>query len=103
MQLWALGRAATGKVLADEPGGPYPVVSSSDIGLTPGGPTRGSTKPKALTETEIQQYIADYAQAAKNFVLGAGGDGVESEHSTTADRALADENLVGQSTAPTAI
>ena len=81
MQLWALGRAATGSVLASEPGGPYPVVSSSTIGLTPGGPTRGTDKPHELSQDEIKEYVEWYAQAAKNFIEGAGGDGVESKSS----------------------
>jgi NADPH2 dehydrogenase len=79
MQLWALGRAGTQRVLSKEPGGPFRVVSSSTIGLTPGGPTRGTDKPHELSEDEIQQYVQWYAQAARNFVEGAGGDGVESE------------------------
>ncbi|ORY63805.1 FMN-linked oxidoreductase [Leucosporidium creatinivorum] len=79
LQLWALGRAAQGKVLKNEPGGPYDVVSASDIPLHDSGDgrTRSTDAPRSLTEPEIQQYIEWYAQAAHNFVHLAGGDGVE--------------------------
>jgi NADPH2 dehydrogenase len=77
LQLWALGRAATGSVLAEE--GQYDVVSCSDVPLDPNGETRGKDKPRSLSVDEIQAYVGWYAQAAKNFVEGAGGDGVESE------------------------
>ena len=33
--------------------------------------------PRALTEAEIQEYIADHATTARNAVYGAGFDGVE--------------------------
>ncbi|KAF4550144.1 Chanoclavine-I aldehyde reductase fgaOx3-like protein [Elsinoe fawcettii] len=69
LQLWALGRASKAEVLKNEGG--FDVVSASDIGIT------GGDKPRPLTEDEIQQYIKDYAQAAKNAVEGAGFDGVE--------------------------
>lgn len=78
MQLWALGRAGTPRVLAKEPGGPYPYVSSSNIGL-PVGPKGETPQPHELSQEEIEQYIKWYAEAARNFVHGAGGDGVESE------------------------
>jgi NADPH2 dehydrogenase len=59
-------------VLKKDPGGPYDVVSASDL------PIPGSTDvPRALTEAEIEQYIEWYAQAAHNFVHLAGGDGIE--------------------------
>ncbi|SCV69781.1 BQ2448_1175 [Microbotryum intermedium] len=74
-QLWALGRAAQGKVLKEEGG--YDVVSSSDVPLDPNGNTSSKDKPRPLTKDEIKGYIAGYAQCAKNFVQGAGGDGVE--------------------------
>ncbi|KAF2228306.1 NADH flavin oxidoreductase/12-oxophytodienoate reductase [Elsinoe ampelina] len=70
LQLWALGRAAKGAVLKQEGAGD--VVSASDLPIEGGGDT-----PRPLTEEEIQQYIKDYAQAAKNAVHGAGFDGVE--------------------------
>ncbi|TKX24148.1 putative inactive reductase easA [Elsinoe australis] len=69
LQLWALGRAAKAGVLKEE--GRYDVVSASDV------PIEGGDKPRPLTEEEIQTYIKDYAQAAKNAVEGAGFDGVE--------------------------
>lgn len=77
MQLWALGRAANSEVITaldgvSNPGGPYPYVSASDIRLS-----GRSVSPRALTETEIHQYIELYAQSAKNAVLEAGFDGVE--------------------------
>ena len=64
LQLWALGRAASGK--GSE------LVSSSDIPIEEGKPA-----PRPLTEDEIQNYIRAYAKAASNAVHRAGFDGVE--------------------------
>ena len=69
MQLWHLGRAASPDVLKAESG--LDVVGPSAIGFT------GGATPRALTIEEIKELPAMYAQAAKNFVEGAGGDGVE--------------------------
>ncbi|KAL5347128.1 hypothetical protein ACLOAV_007435 [Pseudogymnoascus australis] len=66
-QLWALGRTAD-KEGAESEG--QTVKAPSAIAV-PGGPL-----PEALTEEEIQQYIRDYAQAARN-AIEAGFDGVE--------------------------
>ena len=53
-----------------DPSSPY--VSASPVALT------GKSKsPRALTEAEIEYYIAGYAKAATNAVYGAGFDGVE--------------------------
>jgi NADPH2 dehydrogenase len=69
MQLWALGRAADSAQLHSE--GALPYVSASDVPLTGhGGP------PRPLTVPEIKEYVALYAQAAKN-AIEAGCDGVE--------------------------
>ena len=66
-QLWALGRASVEAQLTKE--GPYPVVSSSTIGLTPEQESvPGAGTPVALSEAEIKEYVGWYAQAAKNFV-----------------------------------
>jgi NADPH2 dehydrogenase len=70
LQLWALGRAANPDVLKAE-GQETGVVSSSDVPMADNAP-----KPRPLTEEEIQEYIKDYAQAAKN-AIEAGFDGVE--------------------------
>ncbi|KAK4944981.1 hypothetical protein LTR10_015658 [Elasticomyces elasticus] len=70
MQLWALGRAAGEDQKKKE--GTGDVVSSSDVPMADNSPA-----PRPLTEDEIQQYIKDYATAAKNAVEGAGFDGVE--------------------------
>ncbi|PGH15312.1 hypothetical protein AJ79_02477 [Helicocarpus griseus UAMH5409] len=67
-QLIALGRVANPKVLAAQG---YSVGSSSDLPVS-----EGSAVPKPLDEEEIQTYIADFAQAAKNSIE-AGFDGVE--------------------------
>lgn len=68
LQLWALGRAAKPAEL-DSQG--FEMVSASDI------PLQGTTRiPRPLTVKEIQQYVKDYAQAAKNAIT-AGFDGVE--------------------------
>lgn len=70
LQLWALGRAASQDALTKELGPSAKVVSASDI------PIEGGSKPTALTEPEIHEYVAAYAQAAKN-AIAAGFDGVE--------------------------
>jgi NADPH2 dehydrogenase len=72
-QLWALGRTTDLTALRAQPGGEkFDVVSSSAVRMDEEHET-----PRALTEDEIQQYIKDYAQAAKNAVERAGFDGVE--------------------------
>lgn len=68
VQLWALGRVATPKVL--EATGHH-VVSSSSLPVGPDKPAL-----HALTEPEIEQYIRDYVHAAKSAVA-AGFDGVQ--------------------------
>lgn len=65
------GRAADPEVLASEPGGPFDVVSASAIKF------EGGALPRALTEEDILGYVEDYGVLARNFVEGAGGDGVE--------------------------
>ncbi|KAJ9605276.1 Chanoclavine-I aldehyde reductase fgaOx3 [Cladophialophora chaetospira] len=69
LQLWALGRAATAKVLEAE--GPFDVVSASNIPID-----SDHAEPRALTKEEIKSFVEDYAQAARNAVE-AGFDGVE--------------------------
>ncbi|KAJ5750457.1 chanoclavine-I aldehyde reductase fgaOx3 [Penicillium manginii] len=69
MQLWALGRVTDPTYLPKL--GDYDVVSASDIPAA-----SGAAKPRPLSESEIQTYIQDYAQAARNAVA-AGFDGVE--------------------------
>ncbi|KAK4705415.1 NADPH2 dehydrogenase, partial [Phenoliferia sp. Uapishka_3] len=71
LQLWHLGRAASPDVLKAEVGGPYDVVAPSALGF------EGGATPRALTLEEIKALPAMYAEAARNFVEGAGGDGVE--------------------------
>lgn len=71
VQLWALGRAANPEVLEKE-GLKDQFVSASAVPLSDNSPT-----PRPLTEEEIETYIQDYAQAAKNAVEKAGFDGVE--------------------------
>ncbi|KAI0381637.1 putative oxidoreductase [Hypomontagnella monticulosa] len=68
LQLWAIGRSAEVEVLAANG---FDLVSSSAIPAGPGEPT-----PRALTESEIETYIQEHVQAAKNAML-AGFDGVE--------------------------
>jgi len=69
LQLWALGRVAVPAVL--EANG-FKVSAPSAIAADPSkGPV-----PHALSEQEIQQYVSDYATAAKN-AIEAGFDGVE--------------------------
>ncbi|KAJ6137900.1 Aldolase-type TIM barrel [Penicillium samsonianum] len=69
LQLWALGRVANPDALQAEGG--FDVVSSSATPASADAPT-----PRALSETEIHEWIADYAQAARN-AIAAGFDGVE--------------------------
>ncbi|CCL99889.1 uncharacterized protein FIBRA_01914 [Fibroporia radiculosa] len=68
-QLWALGRAANADVLkAEDPS--YDVVSASNI------PFVGGATPRALSISEIKEYVQLYTTAAKNAIR-AGFDGVE--------------------------
>lgn len=69
LQLWALGRVATPAILEKEGG--FPVVSSSAVPVDSNYPV-----PHALTEEEIQRFVKDYADAARNAIQ-AGFDGVE--------------------------
>lgn len=68
LQLWALGRVAVPDLLKAKG---LDLVSASDIPASPTSPV-----PRAMTESEIETFIADYAQAARNAVA-AGFDGVE--------------------------
>lgn len=71
LQLWNLGRAAGAESLKNEEGGPWGVVSASNL------PFEGGATPRPLTLAEIKGYPDVYAHAAKNFIEKAGGDGVE--------------------------
>ncbi|KAL0265356.1 hypothetical protein SLS55_001321 [Diplodia seriata] len=78
-QLWALGRAAWpdpegsgGAVRNDDFDFATQFVSASDVPMAAGLPA-----PRPLTEDEIQQFIQDYATAARNAVEKGGFDGVE--------------------------
>lgn len=68
LQLGALGRAAIPDVVQST-GGAF--VSSSAVPMSDNSPT-----PRAMTDAEIEQFIRDHAQAAKNSIE-AGFDGVE--------------------------
>lgn len=70
LQLWALGRAANPDTKKAEGAGD--LVSSSDVPMADNSPA-----PRPLSEDEIQNYIKQYAAAAKNAIEGAGFDGVE--------------------------
>ncbi|KAL3486074.1 hypothetical protein BJX62DRAFT_242315 [Aspergillus germanicus] len=67
-QLWALGRAAQPEVLAKDG---YEVISSGNIPMAD-----DSTTPRPLSKQEIQNWVEDYATAARN-AIAAGFDGVE--------------------------
>lgn len=69
LQLWALGRVADPTYLKEL--GDHDLVSASAIPASEGGAV-----PRELSESEIQSFINDYAQAARNAVV-AGFDGVE--------------------------
>ena len=68
LQLWALGRTAKPEELKALG---YDLVSSSPTPMTDNSPV-----PRELTTSEIETFIGDYAQAAKN-AIEAGFDGVE--------------------------
>ncbi|KAL7924424.1 hypothetical protein ACQKWADRAFT_331384 [Trichoderma austrokoningii] len=68
LQLWALGRVAD-KEVAEKEG--MEIVSSSSIPMDSEHP-----EPKALSYEEIQNFVVDYGQAAKN-AIEAGFDGIE--------------------------
>ncbi|KAJ7155046.1 NADH:flavin oxidoreductase/NADH oxidase [Mycena filopes] len=70
IQLWGLGRAADPEQLKSEDPS-FAFVSASDV------PLRGHVgTPRPLTVPEIKEYVALWAQAAKN-AIEAGFDGVE--------------------------
>ncbi|KAJ7666381.1 hypothetical protein B0H17DRAFT_1090038 [Mycena rosella] len=74
MQLYALGRTADPEqLISEDPSFPY--VSASDVQLT-----GRDTPPRPLSVQEINEYIALFAQAAKN-AMSAGFDGVEIHNS----------------------
>ena len=68
LQLWALGRVADAKELQALG---HDVVSSSPTPMNDNSPV-----PRELTTSEIETFIGEYAQAAKN-AIEAGFDGVE--------------------------
>lgn len=68
LQLWALGRVVP-PAQAEKEG--ITVKTSSPVSLG-----EGYAIPKEMTTEEIEQFIGDYAQAAKN-AIEAGFDGVE--------------------------
>ncbi|KAF8890991.1 FMN-linked oxidoreductase [Infundibulicybe gibba] len=72
-QLWALGRAANPDILAAEDPS-FPHISASNIKLS--SSPASEPAPRALTLSEINEYVALYAQAARNAIK-AGFDGVE--------------------------
>lgn len=76
LQLWALGRTANPDVLLEEGG--YPLVSSSAVELEPVAGYAGSRTalPAEMTKEDINIFIQDYANAARN-AMRAGFDGVE--------------------------
>jgi NADPH2 dehydrogenase len=68
-QLWALGRAASAKVMTKEG---LEVISSSSIPITP-----KSSVPRPMSKDEIWNMVGGYAMGARNAVFEAGFDGVE--------------------------
>ena len=67
-QLWHQGRASYTQALKSEG---LRMLSASAVAIG-----EGYEAPEAMTETEIQEAIADYASAARN-AIAAGFDGVE--------------------------
>jgi 2,4-dienoyl-CoA reductase-like NADH-dependent reductase (Old Yellow Enzyme family) len=76
LQLWALGRVADPVVLSQEGG--FDVIGPSPIPFGPifGYPPDSQVTPRALTASEITEYVQLYARAARN-AMEAGFDGVE--------------------------
>ncbi|KAI1801857.1 putative oxidoreductase [Daldinia bambusicola] len=68
LQLWATGRSSEAEVLAANG---FDLTSSSAVPAGPDEPT-----PRALTVSEIETYLDEHVQAAKNAIT-AGFDGVE--------------------------
>ncbi|KIW06215.1 uncharacterized protein PV09_02691 [Verruconis gallopava] len=68
-QLWALGRAASAKILRKQG---LDLISSSNIPIDEKRAT-----PREMSEKEIQNFIEAYANAARNAVEIGGFDGVE--------------------------
>ena len=68
LQLWALGRVALPDVAHAEV---FEIVSSSANPVE-----NGAAVPRAATKLEIQRFVRQYAQAARN-AIEAGFDGVE--------------------------
>ncbi|KAF2720237.1 NADPH dehydrogenase [Polychaeton citri CBS 116435] len=74
-QLWALGRVAVPQNLKCEGG--FDVVTSSTGPLVSGGAVKNDQgTARGMTKEEIESYIQDYANAARN-AIDAGFDGVE--------------------------
>ncbi|KAJ9661543.1 hypothetical protein H2198_001923 [Neophaeococcomyces mojaviensis] len=73
MQLWHVGRAARPAALAAEG---LEMVSSSAVPIPPRNGEKYAT-PRPMTEDEIWQSVAEFAQAARNAVVEAGFDAVE--------------------------
>lgn len=69
LQLWAIGRTGVPDVLKADG---QKFLSSSAVPMSDNSPT-----PEEMTEEEIQLFIQDFAQGAKNAVEKAGFDGVE--------------------------
>ena len=69
-QLWALGRAAHPEIVRKEAGEKW-FASSSAVPME-----AGTEAPRPLEEEDIWDFVAEYAQAAKN-AIEAGFDGVE--------------------------
>lgn len=74
MQLWALGKAGSKKLL-NQKGYDY-VAPSALAPKSPNVITREVEVPREMTKAEIKEYVQDFAQAAKN-AIAAGMDGVE--------------------------
>ena len=75
LQLWATGRSSEVEVLTANG---FDHVSSSAVPVPPTiGVNEHPSTPRALSETEIETYIEEHVQAAKNAVNLAGFDGVE--------------------------
>lgn len=82
LQLWHTGRVGSSKVNGLQPIAPSAIVANNtSVYIFDGAPNGDATfvpveTPRAMTEEDIQQVIAEFAQGAKN-AIEAGFDGVE--------------------------
>ncbi|WP_300979154.1 alkene reductase [Flavobacterium sp.] len=82
IQLWHVGRVGSAKVNGLQPIAPSAITAqNTNVYIFDGAPNGDATfvpadEPKAMTQSDIDQTIAEFVQGAKN-AMAAGFDGVE--------------------------